>query len=116
MGIRLDPLTHFYKGKEVTLKLWRFEDHVSVISLPCWHWIIWVTLCYGTPDTSDCLDVAQLAMVCVLCLSPVSGAVLCSRHTSTWKRERGVSGLVNSVRQPRFIRALSMEVTGPRFP
>lgn len=82
------------------MKLWRLENHVSVIAVHCWHWIIWVMLYHGTPDTSDHLDMAQLAMVHVLCLSQVSWAGQCSRHNLTWKREWRLSGLVNSVLQP----------------
>lgn len=41
------------------MTFWRFKNHVSVIALHRWHWIIWAMLCHGTPDTRDHLDVAQ---------------------------------------------------------
>ena len=83
----------------MTSKLWSFENHVSVIALHFWHWIIWVALYHGAPDTSNHLDMAQLAMVRVLRISHVSWAGQCSRHNLTWKREWGTSGLVCSVLQ-----------------
>lgn len=86
---------------------------MSVIALCCWQWITWVMLYHGTPDTSNHLDVAQLAMAHVLCISQVSWAEQCSRYNLTQKREWVISGLVYSVLQPIFIRALHLGVSGP---
>lgn len=100
----------------MTLKLWSFENHVSVIALHCWDWIIWVMLYHGAPDTSNRLDTAQLAMARVLCISQVSWAGQCSRHNLTWKREWGTSGLVCGVLQPDLSEFCMWGVRGPDLP